>query len=250
VDRQFWLRAADPAPMLAHLLDGGLAGDRKLRLWCAACFDVSTYDYPATKDLVAFREGRTYDGEGPYDLHGLADCWVTGRYDNEGDPPIALRAALLRDVFGNPFAPVRLSRSGLTVAGVEAAQRAAVTGGCCERFADYKPCDCLALAGHVLPGWLTPTVLGLARAAWDAAEGQRLDPLTLLALADALEEAGANCEPLLRHLRGQEVCWVCRADPHTREYGYCIRCSRAGWVPKRAPCVRGCAILDLLLGEG
>jgi hypothetical protein len=70
--------------------------------------------------------------------------------------------------------------------------------------------------------WVTPTVRGLAQAAYDnrslpdgALEGARL-----LILADALEEAGCTEPALLSHLR----------EPGLH--------------------VRGCWVLDLLLGRG
>jgi hypothetical protein len=69
-------------------------------------------------------------------------------------------------------------------------------------------------------GWLTPTVVSIAKAAYDErllASGE-MDPLRLVVLADALEEIGASGE-LLDHLRSP--------GPH----------------------VRGCWALDLILGK-
>jgi hypothetical protein len=59
------------------------------------------------------------------------------------------------------------------------------------------------------PGWRTPLVLSLARAAYEervVPDPSRpgwlvLDPARLLVLADALEEAGANAPEVLGHLR-------------------------------------------------
>jgi hypothetical protein len=76
-------------------------------------------------------------------------------------------------------------------------------------------------AASVEPSWRTPTVVGLAQNAYK--EWTRpynyLDAAGLAVLADALEEAGCTDAELLGHLRGP--------GPH----------------------VRGCWVLDLLLGK-
>jgi hypothetical protein len=73
----------------------------------------------------------------------------------------------------------------------------------------------------IAPGWRTPTVVSLARAAYDerALPAGTLDPVRLAILADALEEAGCHSTDILTHLR--------------------------------RPCehVRGCWVVDLLLGK-
>jgi hypothetical protein len=78
-----------------------------------------------------------------------------------------VQVALLRDVIGNPFRPRR-------------------------------PVD---------PAWLTPTVVAIARGAYDDR-----DFAALPVLADALEDAGCDDTDLLGHLRGPGVhgrgCWV------------------------------------------
>ncbi len=66
----------------------------------------------------------------------------------------------------------------------------------------------------ILPSWLTPTVVALARHAYDSRQFEGL-PI----LADALEDAGCDDVELLGHLRGP--------GPH----------------------VRGCFALDLVLGK-
>ena len=54
------------------------------------------------------------------------------------------------------------------------------------------------------PGWVTPAVAGLARAAYDERllPSGDLDPDRLAVLADALEDAGCSDDELLGHLRG------------------------------------------------
>jgi hypothetical protein len=67
----------------------------------------------------------------------------------------------------------------------------------------------------VEPAWLTPDVRALAQALYAGREFERL-PI----LADALEDAGCTAQAILDHLRGP--------GEH----------------------VRGCWVLDLLLGKG
>jgi hypothetical protein len=91
-----------------------------------------------------------------------------------------IQSELLRDLCGNPFRLVTLSRA-----------------------------------------CLTPQVVALAQAAYEGRElpAGTLDPTRLADLADALEEAGCDQADVLAHLRSP--------GPH----------------------VRGCWVLDLLLGK-
>jgi hypothetical protein len=70
-------------------------------------------------------------------------------------------------------------------------------------------------------------------------EGGAFDPQRLLILTDALEEAGCDSEPLLRHLRG----WVPFGDPDRPGYVH--------WAPGGKLPVHycGCWAVDLLLGK-
>jgi hypothetical protein len=71
------------------------------------------------------------------------------------------------------------------------------------------------------PRWRTPAVLALAQAAYEERElpSGQLDPARLAVLADALEEAGCTDDATLSHLRSP--------GPH----------------------VRGCWVIDLLIGR-
>ncbi len=74
-----------------------------------------------------------------------------------------------------------------------------------------------------------------------------LDTGTLAVLADALEEAGCREESILRHLRGQEACWTCAQHKGAKRCSECM--STPGWQRLRGPHVRGCHVLDALLGK-
>jgi hypothetical protein len=87
-----------------------------------------------------------------------------------------------------------------------------------------------------------------------------LDPDTLTVLADALEDAGCDNQELLRHLRGWERCPDCCGTGRRPILGGPLlaascRCDtpygspNRGWIKLRGPHVRGCHVLDLLLGK-
>ncbi len=68
-------------------------------------------------------------------------------------------------------------------------------------------------------------------------------------LADALEDAGCDNEEILRHCRGWERCSNCDGNGQAIPYSRCGFCHSTGWMPLRGPHVRGCWVLDLLLGK-
>lgn len=99
-----------------------------------------------------------------------------------------------------------------------------------------------------------------------------LDPFRLAVLSDALEEAGCDDEAILRHLRGQTWrrlrCSDCGGElVRQRMKGLpdLSRCARqvcglthgpfwqlvldGEWVDSPGPHVRGCHVIDLLLGK-
>jgi hypothetical protein len=163
------------------------------------------------------------------------------------------QAALLRDLFGNPFRPAAGHTRGV--------------GRCYD------------------PPWLgAPDVLALAQAAYEerdrpcpACRGEKfrkadypgdpgcaacggagragdglLDPARLAVLADALEEAGCDNWWLLVHLRGGEMCPKCLSGPDRKK---CRRLPDGnpdcfeGIIPRPGPHTRGCWALDLILGK-
>jgi hypothetical protein len=137
-----------------------------------------------------------------------------------------IKAAILRDIFGNPFRPVSLC--GATVETTEPS----FTCVACQRI-------------------LTPDVRSVAQAAYDSVrENGTLDPVRLAVLADALEEAGCTEKAILEHLR--RSCCVCNGKGTIKvPYGEpsqghdvepCPYCFDINHVP-------GCWALDLILGK-
>jgi len=233
-----WLASDDPAAMLEWRRFGrpdGIpawiepASDRKLRLFaCAGCRLVwPKLTGPRSRHAVLVAErfadgtatadelSQSYVGEVACCVGERAD-WCAGNAIGGNATSRAAQAALLRCLFGNPWRPVTLPKCGRCDGGGERIGA--------DRPFEFAPnaieaLRCPDCRGAGSPA-ITPDVRALARAAYDerAAEGL-LDPVRLLVLADALEEAGCDNPDLLGHLRGP--------GPHAR----------------------GCWALDLLLGK-
>jgi hypothetical protein len=195
-----WLRSARPAELLDFLLHGGASG-RKLRLYGVACArrvrrrpEQIEEAYAVIAVAERFADGlataEELEAARPYprkNSHwtiaepGAPGVAVSFTEPSRKEAKQSVKAALLRDLFGNPFQ---------------------------ERAHDAR--------------WLTPTVASLALAAYEERLPHPcdLDPVRLGILADALVDAGCADETILAHLRGP--------GPH----------------------VRGCWVLDLILGKG
>jgi len=307
-----WLASDDPAAMLhwASGRDGSPPihgyGDRKLRLFACACCRICWRLLADTRSRRAVEVSERFaDGEATAEelQHAEIDvvyaasssdsvAWVRGLPCNaceltvncpqmvqraaRGGIQPATQAALLRDIIGNPFRPVRVAddlddfagiHQGLTrrhlVPTVVALAEAAYT----ER--PERKCKQCCDGQQMIKEWreglgicgIGQKACGYCHGTGTIADG-RLDPVRLAVLADALEDAGCDREELLRHLRGEELCPRCEG---TKVYddiagedldgrgGYlctvaCEECS-GGWRSLRGPHVRGCWVLDLLLGK-
>jgi hypothetical protein len=160
-----------------------------------------------------------------------------GLDNRTGDPlvPASTQAALLRDLVGDPWLVV-------------------------EREHDADPAPFTVWSRKENPGvgrrlltikdsWLTPTVLAIARRAYD----EHCPADSLAVLADALADAGCASEDILRHLRGQERCLTCDlGDTYGSKrlwMSMCKECHKTGWMPLRGSHARGCHVLDTILGK-
>jgi hypothetical protein len=203
-----WLASTNPKAMLESL--GRSASARKLRLFsCACCRRIwHLIDVPQCREAVEVAEryadgdadadrlelayqnavrhcydpgcyGGTLDAQGgalhaaardPFE--GAKNCVPCASYIVDDSSPDAAQAVLLRDIFGNPFHPVRLAPAWRSPTVMSLAQAA------------YD--ERLLPSGH-------------------------LDPARLAVLADSLEEAGCSEQAVLDHLRhpGAHVrgCW-------------------------------------------
>lgn len=266
-----WLMSDSPAAMLHALRKGGglplagepfQVGDRKLRLWVEAC----------RREEERFK-GRELYGHWPdLTVRRYLDESVGAWSGTVGDEevPMAMRAALLREVVGNPFRPVELP------------------GPPCPDCPPGSPdenCDDCGGEGTILGPcpWVTPNVTALARQAYEERGGTvcvrcggnpvstdaggdtfcpdcngagrvvttgHLDPVRLSVLADELAESGCCDAALLGHLRSREPCHNLPADPAdvTFHADHCGVCDGTGWLALRGPHCRGCWAVDLILG--
>jgi hypothetical protein len=271
-----WLASEDPARMLTKIVRDGVsrrasepggavdwASERKLRLFACA---------------LMWTEGAGPDNEN--EPHDPAD-WLRSYFRDHG-PTVAdvpkNAAALLRDIVGNPFRHQPYFRDP-----------------------NGRLYDSRVTVGTGEVPWITPTVLSLARAAYEERPGLgcgrcrpgsiplkgcpdchgtgrvgdgTLDPLTLAALADALEEAGCAGERCARcHGSGTYTVqvrnsWLSAANGYGAATTYsewrgCRSCGGdcdrkgSGRLPhpilahlrSPGPHVRGCWALDLILGK-
>jgi hypothetical protein len=266
VNEADWLASDDPGAMLQLVnidrpasmpLSFRKASDRKLRLFACACCRLAWDRLTDERGHRAVEVAERYaDGEAsawelagadrgadhascPHDPDGMrAALWVAHRHLSgralEGvlayTGPPAVQAALLRDLCGNPWRPV---------VRVDRWQRGPLP--------DVPP------QGFLDPAHVTPTVLALARAAYEERrQDGLLDPDRLAVLADALEEAGCEEGTLLWHLRGQRLCPGCSL-PGAQRSGWCEVCDlhtdEVSWVRLDGPHARGCWAIDACLGK-
>ena len=247
-----WRSSEDPAAMLAwrtgrypdgtRVAVGGCLSDRKLRLFaCACCRQVwhlltDERSRRAVEVAERYADGAVGAWECEMAAKGASDAdeaarraeprahWAASWAADTRRPGevarallylprnAAAQAALLREIVGNPFRPVSRSDQHGSQPGV------------------------------VIPArFFTPTVLSIARAAYDErlTDGS-LDPARLAVLSDALEEAGCTDEAVLRHLRG----WVPEIST-----GLGLPPGEVYWMRSPGPHVRGCRALDLILGK-
>jgi hypothetical protein len=250
-----WLQSDDPAAMLAAVVDRTLSGrerltnrvsDRKLRLFACACcrgvWDQLTNALSREAVLVAERFADNPSGEQGMECRracyaaddGIGHCVRSLHRESEiaadnasfyarqihGQAPV--QAALLREIVGNPWRPVKI---GTVIVLAGDMSTAALESGASE---EWRP-----------PHWLTREVVGIAAAIYDR---RSFDELPIL--ADALTEAGCEDEAILLHLRGMEQVPI---TPEVTERTGSQ--ARTMLVPLRGPHVRGCWALDLILGQ-
>jgi hypothetical protein len=208
-----WLKATDPQAMLSFLEHGGRASERKMRLFAVACYwqvEVFHWDEPLF-DAEVEAVGRYADG-----LIGrdglLAASLAHYRQLFPGEEESALQFVSQEADYAAWMADWAAQRT--RYAGEGAWPAGAAEAGQADLLRDiFGPLPFREV--HLDLGWLTPSVLSIARRAYD-----ERDFTALPVLADALADAGCDNEDLLRHCR----------------------------EPGLAHC-RGCWIIDLLLGR-
>lgn len=263
---QEWLTSTDPCAMLRAVTPA--PSERKLRLFACAVtrrmWDrLHTDSRGAVWAAEYFADGKATHDQLMAALDGARSCWknpdsaagfavyccnnhvwyavnrITSR-ELTDVPSQGDMADIIRDIFGNPYRPDR------------AAEKSAP--------------------------WLTPTVLSLARTAYEERpRGGSLDSARLSVLGDALEEAGCTDKHLLHHLRGKEelitndrqcpidgaecetvqhylqgnltMGYVCTLPFEERKPPHSWVMPQAGkriWRTRRGPHARGCWAVDLI----
>jgi hypothetical protein len=220
VDESTWLSSTAPLEMLAYLK--GKVSDRKLRLFACACrrqvpllpWDGRSQGWQHVEDHP--EEPVPVEGVPSHFIPALEHAALFLSDSVTYRPEKALAASLLREIVGNPFRPLPEVR---------------------------------AFGGLMKIGWLTDTVLALAEPIYEERAFDRM-PI----LADAVEEAGCTNRDILHHCRGRERCWDCGGTLGHRvgfnDWCPCPTCQATGWMPLRSNHVRGCWVLDLILGYG
>ncbi len=253
--RDEWLESSDPAEMLhclvAQSVPGNVDGvvrrpsDRKLRLFACACWRAlgeavvgTARNHPEVADCA---ERWADSGERPaelphfgYPLERDAFAAASGMTSSAAYLGEVAVAALLREVVGDPFAPVtlptkfsrcaRCDGKGWIYQGAPADDDEYACSGCGRPAGLYghysersktMECpkeDCRACAGRgavALCPWVTADALSIAQAAYDERQSDgTLDPLRLAVLADALEEAGCPSEVPCGACKGSGVVTV------------------------------------------
>jgi len=248
MDEAEWLACTDPTPMLEFL--HGKASDRKLRLFaCACCRRLwSHLTDERSRNAIQVAE-RVADGLATEEDRKQASRDAQAAWDaslKAASPPVdspetqaAVRAAIMTgriwvwDLEVAAGAICDVLHESAYVASVDVAEACAsfisqtagrqVASVECNVQASLLRCV-LHNPFHTMSldaAWLTPTAISLAQAVYaerNLPEGT-LDPARLAILSDALQEAGCASAEILGHCRGP--------GPH----------------------VRGCWVVDLLLGK-
>jgi hypothetical protein len=232
-----WLACTEPQKMLEALHAGPVLSERKARLFAAAC---------CRRVFPLMLDGRSWHAVTVCELYadGLTSqrALVAARAE-AGEVARALAVAPLSLARNKALAAARAahyaarptSKRPALVNEVRQAADAALMADIIGRLSSrihiesvLPQCQLLrCILGNpfrpvtVSPAWQSPQLVALAQAAYEERElpAGTLDLARLAVLADALEDAGCDQADLLSHLRGP--------GPH----------------------VRGCWVLDLLLGK-
>jgi hypothetical protein len=238
---QEWLVSTDSAAMLNHMLKwptGDVSGarnihphmpsDRKLRLYVAASARLAGY-------MQANEAFEIEDYQPSYP-------WPEVALNYSIEPKLAeSRAALLREIVGNPYRPIRC--------------RWCAGDGLASHEDDEAKCQVCGGTGGIPKRWLTPTVLSIAERIYAERDWEGM-----AGLSDALEDAGCDNAEILNHCRkvqvGRTIAEVLAAKKNAIHGGCCNKFadnSGCGCLEtamrNQVLHVRGCWVIDLLLGK-
>lgn len=264
-----WLACGEPSFMLDWLRQRGQQSDRKLRLFAVACVrqvwpllsDVRSRTAVEVAEKFADGEASRTELDGASTAAARAAAstaaWAaasTATGDAARDAPRTVQADMLRDIVGNPFRPLTIRSPCDDCDG-----RGKV---------DDKACPACGGDGRNDCDFLSRTVISLAKAAYDERRDDgTLDPVRLAVLADAMEEAGCDgqriwlCNNQGKHQhrgkRGEVIHGVTHSDnPWHLHHHHDAKCSYMdipnpllAHLRSPGPHVRGCHVVDLILGR-
>lgn len=232
---QEWLNSNDPQRMLdwlvpkegrnPHQTRANLISDRKLRLFACAVARLQVPGCDVSCVEACVEANQPNHNFNDVDSHRRGEFWAVCKSIDAAvlactQFPTPMTAALLREVRGNPLRPVPMWKfcPGDPVGWATLTVRSIAQRAYDERGRKCTSCNGLGCAYgpkiHALGCKCCTTCHGTGRV-----EDGSLDPDTLAVLADALEDAGCDNEDVLNHCRQPGI--------H----------------------VRGCWVLDLLLGK-
>lgn len=291
---QQWMSSASPSEMLEWWNKRQASAERpifpskdarKLRLFAAQCYRMATSARTLKDEGVMVAERWAETGEPPPDERNVRNDWAINMADaaeharaalqwsEMWDKRAAEKAALMRDLFGNPFRPFCWC----------GASTGCDPNKCHERKRLLTP-QVVSLAAAAygegtkvckrcrLPGW-EQSGRGLGKVAKRSSRrlvaemddtrlpDGSLDPFLLALVADALEEAGTS-EPCIHcQGKGYHQTGLVRCDGEgihdSRAKIGCIACEGSGYMTHSivahlrspGPHVRGCWATDPILGR-
>jgi hypothetical protein len=224
VTEKQWLRCGDPGDLELHLDERGPISDRKIRLFGCGCVRTVWADLPndiLRRSILASE--RYADGEATAAELRKARGAANGTFEGLGDI-IEDHSAIVVTALCEPTASFPMgsgSSAGLAAVAAELASDRGKSWDAGWKRANKQYANLFrCVFGNPFrpvafdPAWLTETVHSLATGIYAERAFDRM-PI----LADALEEAGCDNADVLNHCRGD--------GPH----------------------VRGCWVVDLLLGK-
>lgn len=230
-----WLASPDPTALLETVK--GKVSDRKLRLFAVSCCRQIWHLMTDWRSRRAVEVAERYaDGEATKEELGCANelsrqPWSIEEGNAEG-------AAYYASHESAALACERLSRPSLW-------QFADVNRATLLREVVGNPFQQYDLVIVVNDPQAYQKAMSIARCIYEDRAFE-----DMLVLADSLEDAGCDDEAILTHCRGVEECGcggIILCHPDFGDY----RCDKCylGWRPLRSPHVRGCWVLDLILGK-
>lgn len=224
MNKKGWLSESDPDKMLDYLESNGKSSPRKFRLFACACARTAWKLIEDASILKAIELAEQF-ADGMIDRKKLNAAERKADKAKQSRLPAKITAEFLANSAGVNTA--QLSDYGAaTMVASNIHQLAAMKSRGADQAERIRQCECIrCLFGNPFRPvtlnrrWQSSTVLDLARTIYDEFPRQAGGYMKMHILADALMDSGCDSEEIIKH---------CRSD---------------------GPHVRGCFVVDLLLGK-